>query len=75
MRTLYLSSLWFPLLELISLKDWTPFYFLGVVHEHPRIGSDGESEEGSRTSEDGVSPTNRSLNAPTSGAIGNGQGE
>jgi len=32
---------------------------LGVVHEHPRIGSDGESEEGSRTSEDVVSPANR----------------
>ena len=29
----------------------------GVVHEHPRIGSDGESEEGSGTSEDpNVSP-------------------
>ena len=32
----------------------------GVVHEHPRIGSDGESEEGSGTSEPdgqaGVSP-------------------
>ena len=33
--------------------------FSGVVHEHPRIGSDGESEEGSRTSEDVVSPANR----------------
>ena len=33
--------------------------FAGVVHEHPRIGSDGESEEGSRTSEDVVSPANR----------------
>merc|ERR1711981_1484333 len=32
---------------------------IGVVHEHPRIGSDGESEEGSRTSEDVVSPANR----------------
>jgi len=30
---------------------------IGVVHEHPRIGSDGESEEGSGTSEDpNVSP-------------------
>lgn len=30
---------------------------LGVVHEHPRLGSDGESEEGSGTSDDvGVSP-------------------
>ena len=29
------------------------------MHEHPRIGSDGESEEGSRTSEDVVSPANR----------------
>merc|ERR1719210_2709273 len=35
---------------------------LGVVHEHPRIGSDGESEEGSRTSEDVVSPANRGQN-------------
>ena len=34
-------------------------FFAGVVHEHPRIGSDGESEEGSRTSEDVVSPANR----------------
>jgi len=30
-----------------------------VVHENPRIGSDGESEEGSRTSDDMVSPANR----------------
>jgi len=30
---------------------------LGVVHEHPRIGSDGESEEGSGTSEEpNISP-------------------
>ena len=36
--------------------------FSGVVHEHPRIGSDGESEEGSRTSEDVVSPANRGQN-------------
>ena len=34
-------------------------FFLGVVHENPKIGSDGESEEGSRTSEDVVSPANR----------------
>ena len=34
-------------------------FIAGVVHEHPRIGSDGESEEGSRTSEDVVSPANR----------------
>ena len=32
-------------------------YISGVVHEHPRLGSDGESEEGSGTSDDvGVSP-------------------
>jgi len=31
--------------------------FFGVVHEHPRIGSDGESEEGSGTSEEpNISP-------------------
>jgi len=35
---------------------------LGVVHEHPRIGSDGESEEGSGTSEDpNVSPGSEDL--------------
>jgi len=34
----------------------------GVVHEHPRIGSDGESEEGSGTSEDpNVSPGSEEL--------------
>jgi len=41
---------------------------LGVVHEHPRIGSDGESEEGSGTSEDpNVSPTSDEI------AINNGK--
>lgn len=42
-----------------------------MVHEHPRIGSDGESEEGSRTSEDVVSPANRggpSSETPVGGA-------
>jgi len=42
---------------------------LGVVHEHPRIGSDGESEEGSGTSEDpNVSPGSEDLSSsgPTS---------
>jgi len=35
---------------------------LGVVHEHPRIGSDGESEEGSGTSDDpNVSPGSEEL--------------
>jgi hypothetical protein len=39
-----------------------------VVHEHPRIGSDGESEEGSGTSEDpNVSPGSAEL------ATGNGK--
>ena len=33
-----------------------------MVHENPKIGSDGESEEGSRTSEDVVSPANRGIN-------------
>lgn len=37
-------------------------YVSGVVHEHPRIGSDGESEEGSGTSEDpNVSPGSEDL--------------
>jgi hypothetical protein len=41
---------------------------LGVVHEHPRIGSDGESEEGSGTSEDpNVSPTSDEI------AVNNGK--
>jgi len=42
---------------------------IGVVHEHPRIGSDGESEEGSGTSEDpNVSPGSEDLSSsgPTS---------
>lgn len=43
----------------------------GVVHENPKIGSDGESEEGSRTSEDVVSPANRGV---TNGAAGGGGG-
>ncbi len=45
-----------------------------MVHEHPRIGSDGESEEGSRTSEDMVSPANRPQMPSASGAVGNGPG-
>jgi len=43
----------------LSMKCSKSISVLGVVHEHPRIGSDGESEEGSRTSEDVVSPANR----------------
>ena len=36
-----------------------------MVHEHPRIGSDGESEEGSGTSEDpNVSPGSEDLSLP-----------
>ena len=46
----------------------TPLFMIGVVHEHPRIGSDGESEEGSGTSEDpNVSPTSDEI------AINNGK--
>lgn len=57
----------------MKLIDGTLLFFAGVVHEHPRIGSDGESEEGSRTSEDVVSPANRggpssSSEAPVGGA-------
>ena len=48
--------------------------FSGVVHEHPRIGSDGESEEGSRTSEDVVSPANRTAAQTSAAALGNGSG-
>ena len=48
------------------------FIFPGVVHEHPRIGSDGESEEGSRTSEDVVSPSHRT--SASAGAVANGPG-
>lgn len=43
----------------------------GVVHEHPRIGSDGESEEGSGTSEDpNVSPGSEELATNSSKQIG-----
>ncbi len=60
------------------LKILFIFTFSGVVHEHPRIGSDGESEEGSRTSEDVVSPGNRGgANAVTvleSASVTNGTG-
>lgn len=55
----------------ISMKCSKSISVLGVVHEHPRIGSDGESEEGSRTSEDVVSPANRggpSSETPVGGA-------
>ena len=46
----------------------TSLFMIGVVHEHPRIGSDGESEEGSGTSEDpNVSPTSDEI------AINNGK--
>ena len=39
------------------------FLISGVVHEHPRIGSDGESEEGSGTSEDtNISPGSQDSN-------------
>jgi len=41
---------------------------IGVVHEHPRIGSDGESEEGSGTSEDpNVSPGSEDLSTSGQG--------
>ena len=51
-----------------NLPKLTPLFILGVVHEHPRIGSDGESEEGSGTSEDpNVSPTSDEI------AINNGK--
>ena len=51
--------------------------FLGVVHENPQIGSDGESEEGSRHSEDApnntsVTPGNAPSTTVTDGAVGTG---
>ena len=50
-----------------DLPELTPL-FIAVVHEHPRIGSDGESEEGSGTSEDpNVSPTSDEI------AVNNGK--
>jgi len=52
----------------ISMKCSKSISVLGVVHEHPRIGSDGESEEGSRTSEDVVSPANRGGGGQTEAA-------
>jgi len=56
----------------ISMKCSKSVHGLGVVHEHPRIGSDGESEEGSRTSEDVVSPANRGAVAGVGQNIVNG---
>ena len=51
-----------------DLPKLTSLFMIGVVHEHPRIGSDGESEEGSGTSEDpNVSPTSDEI------AINNGK--
>ena len=37
----------------VIIKSYT---FAGVVHENPRIGSDGESEEASGASDDVISP-------------------
>ena len=46
-------------------------YIAGVVHEHPRIGSDGESEEGSGTSEDpNVSPGSEDLSTVSGPGVG-----
>ncbi|XP_023338797.1 cyclin-dependent kinase 17 isoform X3 [Eurytemora carolleeae] len=43
---------------------------LGVVHEHPRIGSDGESEEGSGTSEEqNISPVSADSNQSNSAEL------
>ena len=61
-------------MKVLIAKNWlnnswlTSLFMIGVVHEHPRIGSDGESEEGSGTSEDpNVSPTSDEI------AINNGK--
>ena len=46
------------------------FDFSGVVHENPQIGSDGESEEGSRHSEEQqqqISATDSAAASATSG--------
>ncbi len=48
-------------------------FFPGVVHENPQIGSDGESEEGSRHSEDVVSPASVA-SAPNAGGGGGANG-
>jgi hypothetical protein len=40
------------------------FLNLGVVHEHPRIGSDGESEEASGASDEVISPVTNSHYIP-----------
>ena len=48
--------------EYVLLRFLISLFISGVVHEHPRIGSDGESEEGSGTSEDpNVSPGSEDL--------------
>ena len=47
---------------MLCLAECSPLFTPGVVHEHPRIGSDGESEEGSGTSDDpNVSPGSEEL--------------
>ncbi len=45
-----------------------------MVHENPQIGSDGESEEGSRHSEDVVSPTSVTSAPPGNAANAHGAG-
>lgn len=43
-----------------------------MVHEHPRIGSDGESEEGSGTSEEqNISPVSADSNQSNSAELVN----
>ena len=43
------------------------FHFSGVVHENPQIGSDGESEEGSRHSDTAAISSAQSASATSGG--------
>jgi hypothetical protein len=74
----YFSYLSFPLINGYEPNQICSYYFdlktefififvflnLGVVHEHPRIGSDGESEEASGASDEVISPVTNSHYIP-----------
>ena len=67
-----IQSLVFHDVEYVLLRFLISLFIPGVVHEHPRIGSDGESEEGSGTSEDpNVSPGSEDLTPSVTGSVSN----
>ena len=50
--------------------SWNTITFSGVVHENPQIGSDGESEEGSRHSDTAAISSAQSASATSGGGGG-----